>query len=239
MQSNEHALLGAGSNVVVMNRHRTDARFRHIPMVEGYWQALRGQRAMPRRAEVDPRGIEDALEYAFILEQIAPGIGRLRIAGSHLSDLLGMEVRGMPLSAFFRAEARDDLAALLARVCATPGMASLSLRAEPGISKPVLEARMILLPLRDEAGAVNRILGCFDSHGSIGRAPRHLTITSHRLIRITGYDMAQHWPHQRISTQDSISPAAFCESHVDFADTNPTARHQPGVPHLRLVSPQD
>ena len=58
---------------------------------------------MPRRAEIDPRGIENALEYAFILERIAPGMARIRLAGIHLSDLMGMEVRGMPLTSFIDA----------------------------------------------------------------------------------------------------------------------------------------
>jgi hypothetical protein len=36
----------------------------------------------------------------FLVEQIAPGNhGRLRLAGMGLSDLLGMDVRGMPITA--------------------------------------------------------------------------------------------------------------------------------------------
>ncbi len=38
-----------------------------IAQVDAYWEALRNGRLMPERAEVDPRGLECALEYAFIL----------------------------------------------------------------------------------------------------------------------------------------------------------------------------
>jgi len=178
------------NNVIAMNRHRPDPRFAHIAQVEAYWDALRGRRLVPRRSEVDPRGIESALEYAFILEQVAPGIGRLRIAGGHLGDLLGMEVRGMPLSAFFQPEARDDLAHCLAQVCSGPVTARLSLLAETGIGKPPLEARLLLLPMRGENGGINRILGCLDSSGSIGRTPRRFTITARRMTQISGADEA-------------------------------------------------
>lgn len=230
---------GQDSNVIVMSRHRTDARFPHIATVEAYWHALRGQRPMPRRSEVDPRGIENALEYAFILEQIAPGVGRLRIAGSHLSDLLGMEVRGMPLSAFFMPEARDDLAACMEKVCAAPTIATLTLEAEPGIGKPVLEARLLLLPLSDEGGEVNRILGCFDTSGSIGRAPRRFAIRSRRLTQITGHDVARDWHRPKV-TEPALAPLrGFSEGQTPFDGAKRPTSSTPVIRNLRLVTPQD
>jgi hypothetical protein len=226
-------------NVIVMNQYRTDTRFPHIATVEAYWHALRGNRVMPRRAEVDPRGIENALEYAFILEQIAPGVGRLRIAGSHLSDILGMEVRGMPLSAFFMPDTRDELAAVLTTVCAGPRTASLSLQAEPGFGKPVLEARVILLPLRDGVGAANRILGCFDTHGSIGQTPRRFAITSQRLTQITGHDVARDWDDLPDRQGESGLSPAFSESQASFGRATPRALDKPAPRHLRLVTSQE
>ena len=58
-----------------------------------YWQSLRRGRAVPARADVEPHGISRALDYAFVLERIAPGAARFRLAGRHLIDLMGMEVR--------------------------------------------------------------------------------------------------------------------------------------------------
>lgn len=240
MQSDRNApQTGPDSNVIVMCRYLTDARFAHIATVEAYWHALRGHRVMPRRAEVDPRGIENALEYAFILEQIAPGVGRLRIAGSHLSDLLGMEVRGMPLSAFFMPGTRDELAAVLTTVCDGPSTASLSLQAEPGGGKPALEARMILLPLRDEVGAVSRILGCFDSKGGIGHTPRRFAITSRRLTPITGQDVARNWEHQTDRQGESGVSQGFSESQASFGRATPRALDKPATRHLRLITSQE
>ena len=229
---------GPASNVIAMNRHRTDARFPHVAMIESYWHALRGHRIMPNRADVDPRGIEQSLEYAFILEQVAPGVGRMRIAGAHLGDLLGMEVRGMPLSALFVPEARDDLAACLDMVCAAPTIATLSLQAEAGMGKPLLEARLLLLPMKDETGEINRILGCLDSNGSIGRAPRRFTIMSRRLTQITGHDVARGWdrPSHR---EGGLTPLrGFADTAGRFTGHGETRRAGRTAPHLRLVAAQ-
>ena len=62
---------------------------RALDLVEAYWTALRGARLVPSRSEVDPRGIEAALDRAFVAERIAPGVARLRLAGAHLADLNG------------------------------------------------------------------------------------------------------------------------------------------------------
>lgn len=229
---------GLASNVIAMSRHRTDTRFPHIATVEAYWHALRGPRAIPRRAEVDPRGIEGSLEYAFILEHVAPGVGRLRIAGAHLSDLLGMEVRGMPVSALFAPEARADLASCLEKVCVDPTIAALSLQAEPGIGKPVLEARLLLLPLRDESGVVNRVLGCLDCNGSIGRAPRRFSIMSRRLTQITGHDVARDWDRSRLADRSLAPLRGFSDKEEMFLGVGRRQSKDRLAPHLRLVTPQ-
>ena len=93
--------------------------------VRAYWKALHGQRGeVPYRSEIDPRGIETALEYAFVLERIAPGVGRIRLAGMHLADLMGSEVGGMPLSVFMMPEARGALARQIDACCDTPAIAA-------------------------------------------------------------------------------------------------------------------
>ena len=224
---------GNKSNVIAMNSHRTETRFPHIAQVVAYWHAVRGARLVPDRSEVDPRGIERALEYAFILEQVAPGVGRLRIAGGHLGDLQGMEVRGMPLSAFFLPEARTDLAATLEQVYTTPTVATLSLLAETGIGRPVLEARLLLLPMTDGFGQITRILGCLDSQGSIGRAPRRFAITARRLTQIFPRDSATEWRGRVVKPSDKTtlpSQPGLAEPPARF-DANPQRRFD----HLRLI----
>ncbi len=142
-----------------------------ITLVQTQWETLRDGRAAPARAEIDPRPLAGALDVLFIAEMVAPGVARLRLCGQHFNELLGMEPRGMPLSMFFAPEARDGLAKALAQV-AQGARATLPLRAEKGIGKPGLDGMLALMPLADQHGAINRILGVLETHGQIGRAPR-------------------------------------------------------------------
>lgn len=147
-----------------------------LDLVEGCWQRLRRDGQIPARSDLDPREIEDALSHAFIAERVAPGHARLRIAGTHLSDLMGMEVRGMPFSALFEPDSRALLKARLEDVFARPAILRLDLRAPAGFRRGALAGRAVLLPMRNDMGDVTRLLGCLDCAGPVGRTPRRLLI---------------------------------------------------------------
>lgn len=163
-------------DVVSIFSYQHHLRFPALKTVETYWQGLRHQTALPKRSDIDPRGIEDALEYAFIGERIAAGMARLRIAGMHLSELLGLEVRGMPVASFVEPQDRQRLADALETVFAQSAIVEITLRAEGRIGQPPLDGKMILLPLLDDMGDVTRVLGALVTRGKIGRGPRRCTI---------------------------------------------------------------
>ncbi|KAA0921191.1 PAS domain-containing protein [Aquicoccus porphyridii] len=202
----------------------TDNRFRSLTEVEAYWEGLRMGDAVPRRADIDPRGIENALEYAFVLERIAPGLARLRIAGMHLNDLMGMEMRGMPISAMVQPTGRTGFARTLEAVMSRPAVARITLSAQTGIGKPSLDGRMLLLPLLSDMGEITRVLGCFETHGQIGRAPRRFSVTQTDLRNLPGQGSRKALPPQR-------AEAGFAEGQRRFDRPRPGLR--PG--YLRLV----
>ncbi|WP_209427574.1 PAS domain-containing protein [Pararhodobacter sp. SW119] len=146
-----------------------------VNTVQAYWDRLRVGRAMPFRSEIDPREIDTALEYTFIAEIVAPGVARLRVAGTHLNDLLGMEARGMPLSVYMTGESRGELATAIRQV-SQGARAQLPLRSDAGVGKPALDGLLVLMPLRDRAGQATRILGIVETHGQIGRLPRRFRL---------------------------------------------------------------
>ena len=221
-------------DVISMTRFLEARRFRAGALVEGYWQALRGARLMPTRAEVDPRGIEDALDYAFIGERIAPGHVRLRVAGSHLADLMGMEVRGMPLSALFAADDRPALAETLEGVLDAPATATLGLVSDAGFGRPKLEGRLTLLPLASDMGEASRVLGALEAEGRLGRAPRRFRIAERALAPLAG---TAEGPDGTETARDAAPrheatpPAGLAEEGAGY--TPPPRRK--GAPHLRLV----
>ncbi|MDP2739179.1 MAG: PAS domain-containing protein [Pseudorhodobacter sp.] len=194
--------------------------FTMLSEVRAYWEALRDGPTLPRRAQIDPRGIEGALEGAFILERIAPGIARFRLAGMALVDLMGMEVRGMPLSALFDPAGRRALADALEQVFVGPAVLDLRLAAERGIGRPDLTGRMLILPLDDDNGQTRLALGCLATAGEAGRTPRRF-----RIGTIT----------QQAFARGAASPVmgsvtGLAEAPAQFEPASSTAR-----PYLRLV----
>lgn len=218
-------------NVVVMNRIHTDNRFSAIQEVSAYWEALRGDRIMPKRSEIDPRGIEHALENAFVLERIAPGLARMRVAGSHLNDLMGMEVRGMPVTSFFTPAGRKTLSDILEDVFERPAVVDLTLTAERGIGKPPLEARMLLLPMTSDLGDVSRILGCLVAKGEIGRQPRRFEISGSTMRVLTKAPEQFTAPAQPTKAAEPVRGFAETKCALDRTAPHP----QPKAPFLKLV----
>ncbi|KIN61086.1 PAS domain family protein [Sulfitobacter noctilucae] len=200
-------------NVIAMSDHQSETGYAAIAQVEAYWQALRGTRLLPKRSDIDPRGIEQALENAFILERIAPGIARMRIAGSHLNDLMGMEVRGMPLTAFFTPDTRAEVADLLEVVFQTPAIATLHMASPAAGGRPKIEARLVLLPLKSDLGDVSRVLGCFVSKGDLGMAPRRF-----ELIRKEVQDLVLGQPPVRRSDTPHVAKLPSLAATGEQAD---------------------
>lgn len=249
----------SGAEIVSLAEMARDTRFPVLAELETYWQALRGNRLVPARSEVDPRKIEDALEYAFILERIAPGMGRFRLAGMHLNDLMGMEVRGMPLTAFFTPEARKQVNEALEEVFDAPAIARLTLAGERGIGRPPIDARLLLLPLKSDFGDVSRALGCLVTLGPVGRTPRRFEVSRHEVVPLAGPEHAgdpriKGWSEPKKPTAGrkgahdvpgtDTHPAhtsGLAESVAPYAaDTHEAQSERPsGRPHLYLVKNDD
>jgi hypothetical protein len=168
---------GNGRNVVSMTEREESQRRAPLRMVEAYWHGLCRDRQVPLRSEVDPRGIEPALEYAFLIEKIAPGMAKFRVAGAHLSDLMGMQVAGMPLSSIIAPADRSRFGSAVMRMFSDPAILRLQLRGETSFGKPALQAELLLMPLESDMGDISRGLGALVTKGRIGRAPRRFEIT--------------------------------------------------------------
>lgn len=215
-------------NVVKMYNYRTDTGFSALSQVESYWEALRGSRLVPKRSEIDPRGIEHALEYTFVLERIAIGMARFRLAGSHLCNIMGIEVRGMPLSSFITPSGRETLGSVLEDVFQRPSACELEMVAEVGRKKPAMEARMVLMPLRSDLGDVSRILGCFVAKGELGTQPRRFEIVTTKLRCLSAGKIEQYVPQQ---CEIAAQPSGFREKQTDFNHASVPTK----APHLRLI----
>lgn len=216
---------GSGSGfgkIVAMDRFDSGRSLSPLRQAEAYWTALLTDDGVPMRSQIDPRGLENILEYTFILERIAPGLARFRLAGTHLSKLAGMEVRGMPLTSFFEAAARDTATEHLDRVFSGPAITELSLTSTGKIGQARMQARMILLPLKSDLGDISRVLGVMVSDGTIGATPRRFRIADSRVRPVSDL--------HRLGQQTSQKAMGFAEDQEGFNSS---------APHLRLVSSRD
>ena len=217
--------------------------------LENYWRSLRGARMLPARTEVDPARIDAALPYSFILERIAPGIGRMRVAGQRIGDYLGMEARGMPLCAMFNAESKERVQGYLEQVFLLPALIEVPLISGWGLGRPRLSGRMLLLPLLDTNGAVTRALGAIRTEGGLGRAPRAFEMPEWGAVRIE--NVSEMAPVKGLPPQQPLRSdlprsriTAMAEATVPFTPFRrgaeaPPAPHKAARPYLRLVVSND
>jgi hypothetical protein len=222
-------------NIFAMMDYRVDAGFSAISQVEAYWEALRGSRIMPKRSEIDPRGIESALEYTFVLERIAIGVARLRIAGSHLNNLMGMEVRGMPITSFITPNGRQQMGDMLEEVFQRPSLCEVRLSAETGRNKPAMDARMILLPLKSDLGDVSRVLGCLIARGETGSQPRRFDVVGTKTRALVKGNTDNDTAKALETVEERGAAKGFGEPKADFAGQT---KRSP-KPYLRLIKNDD
>ncbi len=206
-----------------------------LQILRGYWEGLRKNGELPQREDINPRGLGGALENAFIVERIAVGMGRFRVAGSAVADVLGIEPRNMPLTMLLEPVGRATLTRVLEEVFTAATALDLTLEAERMIGRPNLAARMILLPLRGAAGEYHQAIGALALSGTIGRTPRRFGITRMRSEAIDA--PASFIPAQPLNLahilQDVATPqfaAPHSASPQPTTTTTTTSRS-----HLRLV----
>ena len=207
--------------VIQLERFLNGVSLSPIRQIEAYWTALRENGGIPMRSQIDPRGMSTTLEYTLILERIAPGMARFRIAGQHLCALAGMEVRGMPLTAFFTPVARPEVSATLEHIFDTPAVAELDLKGEVArTGAPSVSARMLMLPLRSDFGRVDRILGAMMSteKRSPSRTPIRFEIGSSQIRAVDGapFGVQSDDPAGTPNYAETSSPPGFAEPTVEF-----------------------
>jgi hypothetical protein len=175
--------INTDANIIPLFGQDQNMKDKIIKDLFAYWDHLRGERLVPTRSEIDPRKIKGTLEHTFILEAVKNGSPRFRLAGIEVCDLLGMELRGMPISALFEPVDREILSNIVANVLQGPQIAQLRLEGQLAGGRSVL-GHMILMPLRDENRNLTRILGAATLDRELMRPPVRFTIKSKHITRI-------------------------------------------------------
>ncbi len=123
-----------------------------------YWRRLKGARAAPERADIDPVAIRGTLADTFIVEIDGASEFPMRLSGTRLNALWLREQKGESFLNMWRGADRHSVAAALLTVVdgVTPIVAGA--RAKPAGRAP-LDLELLLLPLRHFGKTHSRVLG--------------------------------------------------------------------------------
>lgn len=124
----------------------------------GYWNRLRGARAAPERADVDPAAIRGALGDTFILEADEAAGFPFRLAGTRIAAISGHEMKGEKFLDMWRGPDRATLAGALATVSDDAAVAVIGAQGSTELGRKV-DLEIGLLPLRHRGRTHARVLG--------------------------------------------------------------------------------
>ena len=208
------------------------------------WNALRGERPVPFRAELDAGRIGARAPFLAILEQVAPSNFRIRIAGDRLNRWFGMELRGMSALSLTDTGSRNHLQATLNRVVMEPAAGVVTGLARTG-EGAAIRFEMLLLPMRSDFGRVDRVLvGLWLLDGEVlVRGPMRLDPSSMTVAPVpcdpsgpeaddgAGRDADEH-PVAPASERADNGPGLHA---IEGGGDPPSPRPGSPRPHLRLV----
>jgi hypothetical protein len=123
-----------------------------------YWNRLRGSRLAPRRFEIEPASIGDALPDTFILERHDAGTFPYRLAGTRLCERFKKEFRGHNFLASWNVQDITTLQSRLNAISVQGGVILLLAEAETASGKS-LRLEILILPLFHGQVCADRFLG--------------------------------------------------------------------------------
>jgi hypothetical protein len=150
-----------------------------------YWNGLRGDRAAPKRFEIEPSCIAGHLPDTFILERTDAATLRFRLAGTRICEAFGTEFRGVNLFQLFDDEDIRLLQRQIAPVMSHGAVAVFEFCADSG-SGLSASFELVVLPLTHMRDTVDRFLGCIvplNKPKWLGTVPlMRRKLTSHELV---------------------------------------------------------
>lgn len=123
-----------------------------------YWNGLRGSRMAPRRFEIEPASMGDALPDTFILERQDAGSFPFRLAGTRLCEHFKREFRGHNFLDGWAADGGQILQSRLNTISVQGGVMLILADAETASGKSVT-VEILILPLVHGQACADRFLG--------------------------------------------------------------------------------
>ncbi len=123
------------------------------------WSRLPRPHIVPARASFDPGEIASILPVISLIERVAPGEWRVRLAGTEIERRWGRALSGMAYAEVMSPQAVDVTHCEFEAICRQP-CGSWSLRHLELQSGRRLQIETLRLPFRDKNGEITLILSC-------------------------------------------------------------------------------
>lgn len=122
-----------------------------------YWDRLKGERAAPDRADIDPVAIRHILADTFIIEVDASRCFPLRLCGARINALWLAEQKGREFLSWWMTRRRNDMTDAIRQVVDRESPLVANVRGAG--SGEAAEFELLLLPLRCFGARRSRVLG--------------------------------------------------------------------------------
>ena len=126
----------------------------------GYWDERRGDAAAPQRAAIDPADFSDLVTQAFLIGREGPGAYPFRLAGALLDDLHRGPLLGLDFVQLWTATDRPRLQTAIETALSRRQMLVATAHGR-SLSGAEAKLEILLAPLADNRGAVERLLGLY------------------------------------------------------------------------------
>lgn len=219
-----------GDQVIDLMQFRNAEHFHLLNEVESYWEALRDGASLPFRDQIDPRGLERALDNVFYIERLGAGTVRFRLAGRLIEQLIGMDPRSMPFVSLFQGSERSPVRTLVEEAFNRPQVVRMRLysKGPNGCSTLDISGGLIILPLKDAQGTVSRALGCLQVDTKKDLSMRNFTMQT-----VTTRTLSA--PEKRPEKMPPLIEEAFTEFNEDPAKFEHMPAKDGDAPFLRVV----
>ena len=219
----------------------TDEQRQVLRALENDWRRMSGNHISGHKPTVDPSQMQAALPFTFLLTRAAPGVGRIRVAGQKLHEMLGMDPRGMPLGTFFTDGTRDTIGELFETCLTMPAIVSVPLVAKRMIGSDQA-AEILMLPMHDVDGKLTRVLGGIVAQTRWAARGSRFELASGFQIRCDMLDGM--YPDRRRSNRSpepKETPRSKVAAAINERGSGPRAVPDPDNPHpyLRLIVDND
>ena len=124
-----------------------------------YWNSLSEGDRPPYRRDIEPHRIKPVLPNTFILQFLDPDHIVFRLAGTRICEIYGREFRDQNFLKMWDENAERGIQMLVDKVLSSETAGLIDYVAET-FDKTRIQSEILLLPLRDEAGDITRLLGC-------------------------------------------------------------------------------